>query len=65
MLSHILLNAAIFSSILMTLVWLHQLIIKDASYVDVFWALGIGAVAAYTTIMYTDLSLRHIIIGDK
>lgn len=58
----ILLQVWLVAALVMIITWMIQLKTKDASYVDVVWALGIGAAATYTLIFYTDLSIRKFII---
>lgn len=50
------------AAVAMFVTWLVQVKTKDASYVDVIWALGIGCATLYTFIFFTDYSLRKIII---
>jgi len=63
MLFELLIHTGIFASVLMFIIWLLQIKINDASYVDVFWALALGIVACYVTLTKTTLDIRHVIIG--
>lgn len=61
--SPILLNGLIGSFILFTILWVIQMIRKDAGVVDIGWTAGVGLMALYTAIAGDGWIVRRILLG--